>query len=421
MKHFFRGQRLAVMFVLLGMLFAGAVSVYAATTIGTDISTGGSLTVTGTTTVDGFNATGQGILQPGGGDGSNVLMWLDEDSTTQPYAFNVHMQGQSSTDFGYGNQDSSGVFHLGATNGNNYPEIQFDAPNNAINFSAPMTVDLNASDAYVITPTRDFFGNSTVMSLAPVDMGGYSLIGNRILMGGSVTNEAETAGYETDLVGPLAANRLYGFNVRGSVGGAALTAPFNIGGIINGSSHWDLGNSGNYAGFNQAGMVITSGHTLSGYWRGFSAVPPTLESSSISGEVDGLYLSSFANGPGATNYAIHSAGGTTLFQTGAASTVGMQVERAAGQTADLLQLLDNDGTTVLSTFDKNGSLGIGTSTPQGKLQVTAGANATTTVTIGELGLTSSKGCVNINASDGSASSFYVNAAHQLVVEANYCR
>jgi Pectate lyase superfamily protein len=68
-----------------------------------------------------------------------------------------------------------------------------------------------------------------------------------------------------------------------------------------------------------------------------------------------------------------------------------------------------------------GNLGIGTTTPATKLQVSSGASATTTVTVGELGLTSSKSCVNMNAADGSASSFYINAAHAIVVEANYCR
>jgi len=68
-----------------------------------------------------------------------------------------------------------------------------------------------------------------------------------------------------------------------------------------------------------------------------------------------------------------------------------------------------------------GKVGIGTTTPATKLQVSSGASATTTVTVGELGLTSSKACVNMNAADGSASSFYINAAHAIVVEANYCR
>ena len=55
MKHFFQGQRLAVMFVLLGMALAGAVSVYAATTIRSDISTDGNLTVGGNFVWDNTN------------------------------------------------------------------------------------------------------------------------------------------------------------------------------------------------------------------------------------------------------------------------------------------------------------------------------------------------------------------------------
>ncbi|MFA5888815.1 MAG: hypothetical protein WCW47_00485 [Candidatus Paceibacterota bacterium] len=69
----------------------------------------------------------------------------------------------------------------------------------------------------------------------------------------------------------------------------------------------------------------------------------------------------------------------------------------------------------------SGNVGVGTTTPQTKLHVSSGASATTTVTVGELGLTTSKACVNMNASDGSAVSFYFNAAHAMVIESNYCR
>ena len=69
-----------------------------------------------------------------------------------------------------------------------------------------------------------------------------------------------------------------------------------------------------------------------------------------------------------------------------------------------------------------GTVGIGTTTPATRLQISSGASATTTVTVGELGLTSSKGCVNMNRADGGAGSFYINAAGTgFVVEPNYCR
>lgn len=57
----------------------------------------------------------------------------------------------------------------------------------------------------------------------------------------------------------------------------------------------------------------------------------------------------------------------------------------------------------------------------GKLFLSRGANATTTASIGELNLNTSKGCVNINTSAGGAASFYINAAGTMVVETNYCR
>lgn len=112
----------------------------------------------------------------------------------------------------------------------------------------------------------------------------------------------------------------------------------------------------------------------------------------------------------ATGSSSEGAGRFNLFGT---STVASMVNITS------LQGATNEGD--LFTVKQTGNVGIGTSTPQSRLQVTSGASATTTVTIGSLGLTSSKSCVNMNAADGSASSFYVSAAHTLIVEANYCR
>ncbi len=80
--------------------------------------------------------------------------------------------------------------------------------------------------------------------------------------------------------------------------------------------------------------------------------------------------------------------------------------------------------TAADTYSYGGSSikhGFGTTTPATKLHVSSGASATTTVSIGELGLSSSKACVNMNRSDGGAGSFYINAAGAGVFEANYCR
>jgi trimeric autotransporter adhesin len=67
------------------------------------------------------------------------------------------------------------------------------------------------------------------------------------------------------------------------------------------------------------------------------------------------------------------------------------------------------------------NVGIGTTTPATRLHISSGANATTTVTIGELGLTTSKACVNMNRSDGGPASFFINAAGTMVVSTSYCQ
>ena len=72
-------------------------------------------------------------------------------------------------------------------------------------------------------------------------------------------------------------------------------------------------------------------------------------------------------------------------------------------------------------IDPAGHVGIGTTTPATQLQISSGASATTTVTIGELGLSSSKACVNMNRADGGPGSFYISAAGAMVVESNYCK
>ena len=68
----------------------------------------------------------------------------------------------------------------------------------------------------------------------------------------------------------------------------------------------------------------------------------------------------------------------------------------------------------------NGNVGIGTSTPQGILTITKGASATTTVSIGELGLSTSKACVNIQTSAGTAGYFYLNSAGTIVSGLGAC-
>jgi hypothetical protein len=67
-------------------------------------------------------------------------------------------------------------------------------------------------------------------------------------------------------------------------------------------------------------------------------------------------------------------------------------------------------------------IGIGTTTPKSPLHVSAGAvSGTTTISIGEIGSTTSKACINMQTSAGTAASFFINAAGTMVTELNACK
>lgn len=77
---------------------------------------------------------------------------------------------------------------------------------------------------------------------------------------------------------------------------------------------------------------------------------------------------------------------------------------------------------VVASQGNGGYVGIGTTTPATRLHISNGGSATTTATLGELGDTTSTGCINMNRVNGSPGSFYINSAGTgFVVEPNYCR
>lgn len=99
---------------------------------------------------------------------------------------------------------------------------------------------------------------------------------------------------------------------------------------------------------------------------------------------------------------------TDIFSLGTANA-GADLRIMAGDNSEKVRILDT------------GEVGIGTTTPTSRLHISAGANATTTATLGELGLSTSKGCINMNTSAGTPASFYINAAGLIISELNYCR
>lgn len=69
----------------------------------------------------------------------------------------------------------------------------------------------------------------------------------------------------------------------------------------------------------------------------------------------GLDIENFAISGATTAYAIRTQGGQVLHQTGAAATVGLVVQGAASQSADLTQWKNSSG-TVLSAITKDGTI-----------------------------------------------------------------
>lgn len=82
-----------------------------------------------------------------------------------------------------------------------------------------------------------------------------------------------------------------------------------------------------------------------------------------------------------------------------------------------LQLgITSSNATGVFSVDSSGNV-----SASGTLRVNQGANTTTTVNIGSLGLSTSKTCINLQNAVGSQASIYVSAANTLVVEGNACK
>ena len=75
-------------------------------------------------------------------------------------------------------------------------------------------------------------------------------------------------------------------------------------------------------------------------------------------------------------------------------------------------------TTANSSFANN--LGVGTTSPSQILHVFSDAAPTTTSEFGDIGSSTAKTCFNVNATDGSAASFYFNTSG-IVFETNACK
>jgi hypothetical protein len=151
--------------------------------------------------------------------------------------------------------------------------------------------------------------------------------------------------------GTGAVSGIYGLNYSGILTGAAVVggvygaylASYNEGGTLT-----DL--YGTYVDAETYGGATTNQYGVYVY-------------TSASGVTNnyGLYIGNVSGGS-SINRAIHTAGGEVRHLTGAAAVVGMSIQAAASQSADLLRLLASDGTTKLSYFDSAGDIFLPTKT-----------------------------------------------------------
>lgn len=235
-----------------------------------------------------------------------------------------------------------------------------------------------------------------------------------------VVSAATTVGTDINTTGQLTVTSTSTF--LGNVG-IGTTSPFaNLG--IQGS----LGVSDNQLYLASNGSVLVGTTSLDGNFTVFgnsASVFNTLRTNvnsgalalRVVGQSTGTVQKNFGVSIG---FSIEDADGTRINNTGQITSIWedpSSSNRTAGFRFDTM----SGGVGIQSMrLSGAGYLGIGTTTPATRLHVSNGANATTTVTIGELGLTTSKGCVNINQANGSPGSFYLSGG-VMVVENNYCR
>ena len=453
---FNRGPVSVALSVLLSALFVTAV-VNAATTISTNIQTDGALSVTGQSTLG--NASTTNITTTGS-------IWVNGFATTTGSTGAIATQGALTVSGltnvigGIRSQPTAGGQSNERYGGGTLGAIQSAATGNtALGEDALMSLttgDDNVGLGYQalrIETTGSRNTGAGVFSLYYNVTGsnnvalGYSAglgvstnsFSNNIFIGYQAADNVTTGsnnvaiGYDIDIPSASASNQL-------TIGNLIFGTGIDGTGTTVSSGNVGIGTSSPYARLSVVGEVVaqyftaTSTTATSTFAGGFLAAGssgltvlqngnvgigtagPTVKLS-VLGNNGALNIANLLNDANNAETSIYI--GNSL-SAGRSGRIAFQDNN---NTTSGYLFLGNYGDTLGTgglVIQKGGNVGIGTTTPLHRLHISNGANATTTVTIGELGLTTSKACVNMNQADGSPGSFYL-AGGAIVVANSYCQ
>lgn len=153
----------------------------------------------------------------------------------------------------------------------------------------------------------------------------------------------------TDPTSPVAANLLFGMlGVVEHRGSAFFNNAYGLSGA---GYNFGDGSIGELNGI-EVDVANYSGTGTVGIVRGIH-IDPAFDSGPVSTRV-GLDIDSQLQGVATVVFALRTQGGETRHSTGSPTTVGLSIQRDPVQTADLLRILDSDGTTILQRTNANG-------------------------------------------------------------------
>lgn len=364
-----------ITFFVLGVALAFGGTALAATTIGNNITTGGTVVTTGSISTSGTLMSTRGVDVEGTAGGYKIdgNLILNVSSTNHSTAV-----GYEALLANTANAFSNSAFGYQALKSNT--TIDEDTGSNNSAFGA-LALNENTTGSQNVAVGESALVHNTTAS-GNIAVGGLAL-------GYNTTGQSNTGlGLNAGI-----------FNVTGdgntSVGYAAL----GQGGL--GSSYNSVSALGSYAG-----RSVTNGSdygTYIGASAGYNATGP-------SNIIIGAATSSASY-----NNDITTGGQNIIIGTNIAPP-----SRTNSGQLDIGNLIYGTGLFGVGTTVSAGKIGIGITNPATRLHVSSGANSTTTVSIGELGNMTSKGCVNMNQADGTPGSFYIMDG-ALVVENAYCR